>query len=183
MTSLFEDHLNLDAVVAFADGEMSLTAFQRAAAHIARCPDCATEVAEQTAARQQLRSAACPSIPSSLLDALRSIPVALPAAPPPVGLSRDAMTGRASRNAQGIPDLAEFHQQPGSRSRATRSRGFRLGAGAIVAGLAVGAIAAAVVERSPDPAGPATGPETAQVGFQLAPPTVSAVLASVRSGR
>lgn len=72
------DHLGLDAVVAFADGEMGLTAFQRAAAHVSRCPQCAGEVDEQAAVRRELRSAPGPAIPLGLIDALRSIPVALP---------------------------------------------------------------------------------------------------------
>ena len=79
---LFESHLGLDAVVAFTDGEMGLTAFQRAAAHIERCPACADEVAEQAIARRQLRTAACPTLPSGLIDSLRSIPVAAPLQPP-----------------------------------------------------------------------------------------------------
>lgn len=74
----FADHLGLDAVVAFTDGELGLTAFQRAAAHISRCPDCAREVDEQRVVRQQLRAAPCPPLPSRLADCLRSIPVALP---------------------------------------------------------------------------------------------------------
>lgn len=75
----FADHLSFDAVVAFADGELGLAAYQRAAAHLARCPACAAEVAEQTQAREMLRSAFAPKMPGSLFDALRSIPVALPA--------------------------------------------------------------------------------------------------------
>lgn len=74
----FADHLSFDAVVAFADGELSLAAYQRAAAHIARCTSCAAEVAEQTQARELLRSAFAPKMPGSLFDQLRSIPVALP---------------------------------------------------------------------------------------------------------
>lgn len=74
----FADHLGLDAVVAFTDGELGLTAFQRAAAHLARCPECAREVDEQVIVRQQLRAASCPTLPSSLADCLLSIPVALP---------------------------------------------------------------------------------------------------------
>ncbi|WP_353647630.1 zf-HC2 domain-containing protein [Nakamurella sp. A5-74] len=74
----FADHLSFDAVVAFADGELSLAAYQRAAAHIARCTSCAGEVAEQTQARELLRSAFAPKMPGSLFDQLRSIPVALP---------------------------------------------------------------------------------------------------------
>jgi hypothetical protein len=38
MTTGPTDHLNLDAIVAFADGEMPMVAYQRAAAHVARCP-------------------------------------------------------------------------------------------------------------------------------------------------
>ncbi|WP_051264663.1 anti-sigma factor family protein [Nakamurella lactea] len=78
-SEVFADHLNFDAVVAFADGEMSMVAYQRAAAHVARCETCAAEVAEQTAARDLLRSAWAPKMPGSLFDQLRSIPIALPA--------------------------------------------------------------------------------------------------------
>jgi hypothetical protein len=77
---LFEGHLGLDAVVAFSDGELGLTAFGRAAAHVSRCAECASEVDEQEFARRQLRSAPCPSIPTALMASLLSIPVALPAA-------------------------------------------------------------------------------------------------------
>jgi anti-sigma factor RsiW len=76
MSSVFEDHLALDAIVAFADGEMSLVAYQRAAAHLDRCERCSAEVAEQTCAREFLRSAGAPRMPSGLFDALRSIPLA-----------------------------------------------------------------------------------------------------------
>lgn len=78
-SEVFADHLNFDAVVAFADGEMSMVAYQRAAAHIARCEACAAEVAEQTSARDLLRTACTPKMPGSLFDQLRSIPLALPA--------------------------------------------------------------------------------------------------------
>jgi hypothetical protein len=169
MTSFFEDHLSLDAVVAFADGEMGLVAYQRAAAHVAQCESCAMEVAEQTGARQRLRAAGCPSMPSGLLDALRSIPVALPAPPPPVGISRDP-EGGVSRTAD--------------RGHLLRGRGFRIGAGAIVAGLAVGAIAAAAVaERAPTPGGPPANPDTAQVGYPATPPGGDVVVVVARSAR
>lgn len=81
----FVDHLSFDAVVAFADGEMSLAAYQRAAAHISRCESCAAEVAEQTSARDLLRSACTPRMPGSLFDQLRSIPIALPLGQRPGG--------------------------------------------------------------------------------------------------
>lgn len=82
-SALSETHLGLDAVVAFSDGELGLTAFGRAAAHVSRCPECARDVDEQESARRALRSAACPSIPSALMASLLSIPLALPAEPNP----------------------------------------------------------------------------------------------------
>ena len=130
MTGVFDDHLSLDAVVAYADGEMTLTAYQRAAAHLVRCLSCAADVAEQTAASQYLRSAQAPSMPGSLFDALRAIPVAMPIDPQP--------------------------EAPG------RGRRFRLGAGALVAGLAVGAAMVTAAGDAPaDPAGPPAPERTA----------------------
>lgn len=75
---LFQDHLGLDAVVAYADGALSLTAFQRAAAHVSHCSECAREVDEQTVVRRQLREAIEPPMPTSLMQSLLSIPLALP---------------------------------------------------------------------------------------------------------
>lgn len=76
------DHLALDAVVAYADGAMGLIAYQRAAAHVQRCPSCSAEVAEQDMARRALRTAPTPGIPTGLFESLRSIPLALPLDPP-----------------------------------------------------------------------------------------------------
>ena len=78
MTAASSDHLNLDAIVAFADGEMPLVAYQRAAAHVSRCPQCDAEVNQQVVARSWLRAAGSPAMPTSLLDSLKSIPVAVP---------------------------------------------------------------------------------------------------------
>lgn len=85
----FADHLSFDAVVAFADGEMSMGAYQRAAAHLSQCTGCASEVSEQTSARELLRSAFTPRMPGSLFDQLRSIPVALPLEPDTSGEGAD----------------------------------------------------------------------------------------------
>ncbi len=134
MTSLFEDHLSLDAVVAYADGEMGMVAFQRAAAHVARCPRCAAEVSEQTFARDQLRSAQTPRMPGSLFDQLRSIPVALPASPRVPGIDLDTGTGSAVHT---------------DHRNAHRSRRFRMGAGFLIAGIAVTALAATAGSERP----------------------------------
>jgi anti-sigma factor RsiW len=140
---LFEDHLGVDAIVAYVDGELSLTAYQRAAAHLQRCPMCAAEVADQSFARESLRTASAPHMPSSLLANLRSIPVALPMAHSASGVGRDPMTGQAIR----------VHMA----RDVTRSRRFRLGASAIVAGIAVGAFVSATPGAAPAPA-PTTPP-------------------------
>ena len=169
MTAFFEDHLGLDAVVAFVDGELGLVAYQRAAAHLSRCEACSAEVAEQSAARQRLRAAGGPAMPSSLFETLRAIPVVIPDAPPAPGLDRDPLTGHAWRTGTDSPDGRGFH--PG------RGRGFRLGASAIVAGIAVGALAAAAVaEHENHPANPASGHENAKVAFAgTAAPAVGVV--------
>lgn len=148
MTSLFEDHLTLDAIVAFADGEMSLTAYQRAAAHLSSCASCAAEVAEQTAASQYLRQARNPAMPGSLFDALKSIPIALPQAGPVPGVVVDSVSGRA---------VGTTDHQSG------RGRRFRLGAGALVTGIAMGAVVVAAggdAQRT-DPIRPASPDRTA----------------------
>lgn len=143
------DHLNLDAVVAFADGEMSMVSYQRAAAHVARCPQCDAEVKAQVVARSWLRSAGTPTMPTSLLDTLRSIPVAAP-------LDPDQRGGSGRHDA--TPRPSTF---PAAHPRsAHRSRRFRfLGAGALVAGLTVGVLVGS--EVVPEPGGPPEAPHVA----------------------
>lgn len=143
MTGFFTDHLNLDTVVAYVDGELSLVPFQRAAAHVMSCPQCAAEVDEQVYARESLRSAPSPSMPSSLSAALCSIPVALPAAARAPGVGVDAHNGHAIRVSHVGRDV-------------TRTRRLRLGAGALVAGFAVGAFATA--GPAADDRTPSSGP-------------------------
>ena len=154
MTGFFSDHLNLDTTVAYVDGELSLVAFQRAAAHVAQCAQCAAEVDEQLCARTSLRSAAAPPMPSSLTEALRAIPLALPAAGRVHGLGTDSRTGQAIR----IVHVG----------RDTRSRRLRLGAGALVAGIAVGAFATSASEEPTPVPGPA--PTVLPASSSFAPP-------------
>ena len=45
------EHLALDALVAFVDGELSPSAYDRAAAHLAHCSACSAEAAAQRQAR------------------------------------------------------------------------------------------------------------------------------------
>jgi len=133
MTAGFEDHLNLDAIVAYADGEMTMGAFQRAAAHVSRCAQCESEVSQQVLARSWLRAAGTPSMPTSLLDTLKSIPVVVP----------------AERSGADNPDPSIGRPGADDESRTGHHRNWRfrfLGAGAVVAGLAVGSLAVAAAQ-------------------------------------
>lgn len=80
-------HLAVDALVAFVDGELAPGARDRAAAHLTRCPSCAAEIAAQRQARSVVRSADCPGAPADLLAALRDIPHTTDLPGPPAGLA------------------------------------------------------------------------------------------------
>jgi len=157
MTSGISDHLNLDAIVAFADGEMPMVSYQRAAAHVSRCPECEAEVNQQVMARSWLRAADTPAMPMGLLDSLRSIPVAMPAARPVDGVLVDPVSGRVVRS--------------DDHARAAHNRGWRfrfLGAGALVAGLAVGALVVGGDQPDADTATP-NGQQVAHHSVQSTP--------------
>jgi anti-sigma factor RsiW len=49
------EHLSIEAIAAFVDGELRMTAHLRAAHHLSLCPDCAAEVDDQSRARSALR--------------------------------------------------------------------------------------------------------------------------------
>lgn len=141
-------HLALDAIVAYVDEELSPGARRRALEHLARCVECAGEVIAQTQARWALRASVAPSLPSSLLSSLRAIPQQAELPGPPAGLA-------VGPDGELVSMLREPHH--GHRRRLTDRR-IRLGAGAVVSGLALGALVAAA-----DPAAPATMP-TASFG-------------------
>lgn len=67
-------HLSDEAVAAFADSVLRGRARERAATHIADCPECAHAVAVQREAVWALRSAPAPALPGGLLDRLREVP-------------------------------------------------------------------------------------------------------------
>ncbi|MBT0568469.1 anti-sigma factor [Williamsia sp. CHRR-6] len=68
------DHLATEAVAAFVDGELRMSAHLRAARHIAACPECAAEVDSQMSARSVLRSSPDVTMPAALLGQLSEIP-------------------------------------------------------------------------------------------------------------
>jgi anti-sigma factor RsiW len=149
------DHLSSDAIVAFVDDELAPGPHLRATQHLAQCPECAAQVVAQGQARAALRTADCPSLPSSLLSSLRSIPQDTDLPPPPAGLAVTAegqfvSVLRPERVAAGRDDS---RAPQGHRSH----RRMWLGTGVAVTGLAAGAIAFAVPAAVSGSAVPAPG--------------------------
>ena len=68
------EHLSIEAVAAFVDGELRMTAHLRAAHHLSLCSECASEVEAQRQARAALRDSCPIVVPSSLLGMLSQIP-------------------------------------------------------------------------------------------------------------
>jgi hypothetical protein len=75
------EHLSMEAVAAFVDGELSMTAHMRAANHMSMCPQCAAEVDAQGQARSALRDSQPIAIPNTLLGMLSQIPQHMPHSP------------------------------------------------------------------------------------------------------
>ncbi|OXM56839.1 hypothetical protein CFP71_11000 [Amycolatopsis thailandensis] len=86
-----ESHLLPDAIVAFVDGELTLGAQDRASAHIARCQSCAGEVAAQRQAVAAVKQAGAPSMSAGFLASLCSIPqnTELPGTPDNLAMTAD----------------------------------------------------------------------------------------------
>lgn len=68
------EHLSIEAISAFVDGELRMNAHLRAAHHISLCPDCAAEVEGHRRARSALRDSNPIRVPSALLGLLSQIP-------------------------------------------------------------------------------------------------------------
>jgi hypothetical protein len=95
------EHLSTEAIAAFVDGELRMTAHLRAAHHLSLCTQCAAEVEAQGQARAALRDSCPIDIPSGLLGLLSQIPHSTPE-DPPVGedankFANDTMRGRRKR--------------------------------------------------------------------------------------
>jgi anti-sigma factor RsiW len=139
-----EQHLLPDAVVAFVDGELTSVAHGRVVAHLARCPMCAAEAAEQRQARAEVRAAAAPTMPAGLLATLRAIPSD---ADLPDDHDHLAMTAEGQLVAVQRPERALGASKPlgsstplGSGNVLRTGRRTAQGAG-VVAGLVLGALA------------------------------------------
>jgi anti-sigma factor RsiW len=152
-----QDHLSSDAIVAYVDNELAAGPHARATRHLAECPECAAQVRAQGQARSALRHAGCPSLPSSLLSSLRSIPQVAELPEPPAGLAigpdgQFVSIQRPELREQAPPARADLSTSVGS------SRKRLIGAGAAVSGLALGALAFGVPGLAADAPTP-TEPE------------------------
>jgi hypothetical protein len=72
------EHLSVEAIAAFVDGELRMNAHLRAAHHLSLCAQCAAEVEDQSRARAALRDSRPIRIPSTLLGMLADIPYESP---------------------------------------------------------------------------------------------------------
>lgn len=163
---LSEQHLLPDVVVAFVDGELSATAHDRAAAHMARCPHCLADIVAQRQAASAVQSADAPAVPAGLLAALRAIPqqVEMPATPDGLAMTDDgqlvvvqrpermpapfgasAPLGSSAKLGEGGAVLG---RRPGRRTAQ--------GAGVVVSGLVLGALALVTTgsDDQPEPTAP-----------------------------
>jgi hypothetical protein len=155
-----QDHLSLDAIVAFVDDELSAGAHDRAQAHLDRCRECAVEVVAQRQARTALRAAGGPCLPSSLLRSLRSIPVEaeLPPPPPGLGITADGqfVLLRDVPRADG-PDAYSCGLPPGAQPDAAPRRFSRRARVGAISGLALGALAVGTLAAPTQPTPVAPG--------------------------
>ena len=168
-------HLAVDAVVAFVDGELGVSAHERAAAHVTGCASCAAEVTAQRQARSAVRTAAEPAAPSSLLAMLRSIPqtaelvARIPDGVPVNGdkvivpMPPDASPPLGSAAPLGSNTPLGTSTPLGATAGSSRAGIARLGAGTVVSGLVLGALIMVTPAGTPVPVEPAPGTPTPTV--------------------
>lgn len=75
------DHLSIEAVAAYVDGELPMKAYLRAGSHLSQCQQCAAEVDAQGQARAALRDSRPVTMPSALMGLLSQIPQSSPQEP------------------------------------------------------------------------------------------------------
>ncbi len=171
-----ESHLLPDAIVAFVDGELTLGAQDRASAHIARCPVCAAEVAAQRQAVTAVKQAGAPSMSAGFLASLCSIPqnTELPSSPDNLAMTPDGQLVAIQRpdRVAGLRDTgvlggtaplgssAPLGQSPnvlgGGRFGLAR-RKYAQGAGVVVSGLVLSALALVATSGDGTEDQPSTG--------------------------
>ena len=72
------DHLSIEAVAAYVDGELPMKVHLRAGSHLSLCQQCAAEVEAQGQARAALRESRPVTMPSTRMGLLSQIPQSTP---------------------------------------------------------------------------------------------------------
>jgi len=156
---LSDQHLMPDAVVAFVDGELSATAYDRASSHMARCQPCAAEIIAQRQARMAVQSADAPAMPAGLFASLCAIPdqIEPPSTPDGLAMTADGQLVTVQRPDRVGPlgsgqPLGSSTPLGSGRTVLGRRPGRRTaqGAGVVVSGIVLGALA--LVNSSSDDA-------------------------------
>ena len=96
----YTEHLSTEAIAAYVDGELRMTAHMRAATHLSMCPDCVAEVDAQRQTRAALRESTPVAMPIALLGQLSQIPLTPPEEARPSGapgLTDDTASPRRRR--------------------------------------------------------------------------------------
>jgi hypothetical protein len=78
------EHLSTEMISSFVDGEVRMSWYLRAAAHLSVCAECVAAVDAQEQARTALRESHPIDIPAALLGQLAEIPLNTPQDPPPL---------------------------------------------------------------------------------------------------
>jgi len=115
------EHLSTEAIAAFVDGELRMSAHLRAAHHISLCPECAAEVDGQRRARAALRDSHPIRIPSTLLGLLSQIPHCPPE--DGAGSAGDTSGPRRESGPWGPPRAQQSGRAPDEGGTATRPSG------------------------------------------------------------
>jgi len=112
------DHLSIEAVAAYVDGELPMKAHLRAGSHLSQCRQCAAEVEAQGQARAALRESRPVSIPHTLMGLLSQIPESAPEEPPASPLQ----PGNPLPGNQGSGNQRPGNRRPGGTPRGRRKR-------------------------------------------------------------
>ena len=165
-----QDHLSLEAVVAYVDGELAAGPHARATQHLGQCPECAAQVSSAGPGPQGAAHRGRPVPAVALLSSLRSIPqdTDLPAAAARAGDDRRRPAGlgaapRASGSAADV-DRPRPPRRPAPVARPVRRpthRRLRVGTGVAVSGLALGALVFGASPAAPSTPATPTAPPSA----------------------
>ncbi len=162
------EHLATEAVVAFADGELGMTAYQRAAAHLGACAECAADLDAQRCARTAVRSAAPLLMPADLLEMLCRIPETST-------LDRE-LSSAPARGQDAAADSGQLQPRGGAATARTK-RSLPLGVLAVSA-LAVGVLSVTAGATGPAAPGPVAPDQPVQVAAGRAQHGAQVVAAS-----